>query len=67
MGDCIFVPHIRTAVIEKQADIPAIVLTQDGSQRKIMLHLTNLTDDEREIILDGCLMNYNRKRVSKNG
>ncbi|MBQ3927076.1 MAG: hydratase [Clostridia bacterium] len=66
-GDCIFVPHIRTAVIEKQADIPAIVLTQDGSQRKIMLHLTNLTDDEREIILDGCLMNYNRKRVSKNG
>ncbi|MBP5293798.1 MAG: hydratase, partial [Clostridia bacterium] len=66
-GDCIFVPHIRTAVIEKQAEIPAIVLTQDGSQRKIMLHLTNLTDDEREIILDGCLMNYNRKRVAKNG
>ena len=27
-----------------------------------MLHVKGLTDDEKEIILDGCLMNYYAKR-----
>jgi GT2 family glycosyltransferase len=32
----------------------------DGSLRKFDLTLGSLTDDERQIILDGCLINYNR-------
>ena len=32
----------------------------DGSLKEFTLRLGNLTDDERQIILDGCLINYNR-------
>ena len=34
----------------------------DGTVEDILLHVKGLTDDEKEIILDGCLMNYYAKR-----
>ena len=55
-GDWLFVPGIRKAVEEKQSEIRAYV-TGDG-MKEIMLRLGDLTDDERQIILDGCLINY---------
>ena len=57
-GDCIYVPNIRKAVEEGWENIPAKVLRKDGSVEDLMLHITGLTPDEKEIILDGCLMNY---------
>ena len=57
-GDCVFVPNIRKAVAEGTTDIPAKVITADGNVRDILLHLSGLTEDEKEIILEGCLMNY---------
>ena len=55
-GDYIFVPNVRQAVEEKQDVIEAYVV---GSQlTKIELMLGDLTDNEREIILKGCLINY---------
>lgn len=56
-GDYIFVPGIKQAVISGAEDIPAKVITKHGIS-DIILHLTGLTDDEKEIILCGCLMNY---------
>ena len=55
-GDWLFVPGIRKAVEEKQSEIRAYV-TGDG-MKEITLRLGDLTDDERQIILDGCLINY---------
>ena len=55
-GDWLFVPGIRKAVEEKQSEIKAYV-TGDG-MKEITLRLGDLTDDERQIILDGCLINY---------
>lgn len=60
IGDYIYIPEIRKAVSEKLAEIPAYVLSADGSTRKITLSLSDMTDDERQIILDGCLINYYR-------
>lgn len=57
-GDYVFVPGVRKAVEEGIEDIPAKVITEDGTVRDITLHLKGLTPDEKEIILDGCLMNY---------
>ena len=57
-GDCVFVPHIRRAVEQGREDIPAKVICRDGSVHDLLLHIKGLTADEKEIILDGCLMNY---------
>ncbi len=56
-GDYVFVPGIRKAVKEKQNVIKAYVIKK-GSLKDISLSLGDLTDDERQIILDGCLINY---------
>ncbi len=55
----IFLPGIRTAVREKNDEIRAFAVT-GGTMKEFKLRLGNLTDDERQIILDGCLINYNR-------
>ena len=34
------------------------VICRDGSVQDLLLHIKGLTADEKEIILDGCLMNY---------
>ncbi|HCT91994.1 MAG TPA: hydratase [Lachnospiraceae bacterium] len=58
-GDYIFVPDIRRAVEEKREEITAYVVR--GDKPSLTMKLGDLTDDEREIILKGCLINYNRK------
>ncbi|MBR1909269.1 MAG: hydratase, partial [Lachnospiraceae bacterium] len=55
--DYLFVPKIREAVENKLSDIEAYVV-KDGKLEKFMLHMAELTDDERTIILKGCLINY---------
>ena len=55
-GDYIFVPDVRKAVEEKRDVIQAYVVRDDLEE--ISLKLGDLTDNEREIILKGCLINY---------
>ena len=58
--DYIFLPDIRTAVKEGKDEITAYVV--DGAElREISLRLGAMTEDEREIILKGCLINYYRE------
>ena len=60
-GDYLFIPEIAKAVQEKQSEITAFVVdTEEGQLKEFTLKLGELTDDEREIILKGCLINYNR-------
>ena len=56
-GDCVYVPGIRQGIIDGKEDFPAKVITSAGID-DITLHVRGLTDDEKEIILEGCLMNY---------
>lgn len=58
-GDYLFLPQVRKAVADKVTDVPAYVVGESGLE-KIDLKLGELTDDERSIILKGCLINYNR-------
>jgi aconitate hydratase len=57
--DYIFIPGIRDAVYNKSEEIKAYAVSENGL-KEFSLRLGNLTDDERQIILDGCLINYNR-------
>ncbi|MBQ6589461.1 MAG: hydratase [Butyrivibrio sp.] len=58
-GEYIFVPGIAAAVKDKAENIKAFAVA-DGKLNEFNLKLGSLTDDERQIILDGCLINFNR-------
>ena len=60
--DVLVLPHIRKAVAESQEQIQGWLLPADGgAARPLTFSLSGLTNDERQIILDGCLINfYNR-------
>ncbi len=55
--DYLFIPKMREAIEKKLTVIPAYVV-KDGALKAFDLKLGELTDDERQIILDGCLINY---------
>ena len=59
-GDYIFLPDVRTAVKAKASEFEAYVV-KEGGLTPFTLKMGELTDDEREIILKGCLINYNRQ------
>ena len=60
LGDYVFVPGVREAVLEAKDNFPAYVVKADGTVKEIRLSLGGLTADERQIIIDGCLINYYR-------
>ena len=56
-GDKVFIPGIREAILAGKEEIDAQVITANGVQ-PIHLFFQNLTATERQILVDGCLMNY---------
>lgn len=57
--DYLFIPEIKKAVEEKWDTIKAYTVGQEAL-KEFTLRLGELTDEERQIILKGCLINYNR-------
>ncbi len=53
-------PEIIKSIKEKSTEIEAYVVKEDRLE-KFVLKMGELTDDERDIILKGCLINYNKK------
>ncbi len=59
--DYLFFPDIRRAVEEKADVIRAYkVSVEENRLTEFTLKLGELTDEERQIVLKGCLINYNR-------
>ena len=58
--DYIFLPGIKQAIEDSKTEFDAYVV-KDGQLKPFTLKMAELTPDEREIILKGCLINYNRK------
>ncbi len=56
-GDFVFIPGLREAILGGKEEIDAKVITK-GGVKDIHLLFQNLTADERQILADGCLMNY---------
>ena len=59
--DYLFFPEIRKAVEDKTEKITGYAVS-DNDIKEFKVTLGELTDEEREIILKGCLINYNRSR-----
>ncbi|MBQ7383846.1 MAG: hydratase, partial [Clostridia bacterium] len=64
VGDYVYVGGIRQAIIDGKEEFSATVIRADGSTEALTLYVKGLTEDEKEIILDGCLMNYYRSHSS---
>ena len=62
LGDSVFLPNIRKAVEEKAQSISAYAICKNGSIVPFSLKLDDMTDNERAIILAGCLINFNRQK-----
>ncbi len=58
IGDYIFIPGIKKAIEEKASEITAYIVNKE--LKSFTLKIGELTDDEREIIVKGCLINYYR-------
>ena len=54
-------PGIKKAVVEKADSVKAYTVGASGDMKEFTMTLGSLTDEEREIILKGCLINYNRR------
>ena len=54
--DYIFIPNVQDAITKKATSFKAYVVNK--GMKEFELKMDELTDDERQIILDGCLINY---------
>ena len=59
-GDYVFIPDVKKMVTEKLPSIKAYSVKADGTVKEFELSVGDLTDDERKIILAGCLINFYR-------
>ena len=57
-GDCVFVGGIKSAIAEGREEFSAKVVRKSGEVEEITLYIKGLTDEEKQILLAGCLMNY---------
>ena len=57
--DFIYIPNIKTAIKEKKNKVTAYMVKE--TLEPFELSIGEMTDDERDIILKGCLINYNRR------
>ncbi len=57
-GDYLFIKDVKKAIENRENEIKAYVVNDE--MKEFTLTLGELTDDEREIILKGCLINYYR-------
>lgn len=59
-GDWIYVPDVRKGLAEGASEYKAYVISGSGAVKETALQMDPLTEDEKEIILKGCLINYYR-------
>lgn len=57
-GDCVFVPNIRNTIASGEEKFTAKVIRKSGDVEDLTLYVKGLTEEEKMILLSGCLMNY---------
>ena len=57
-GDYVFLPGVRKALLEAADVLEAVAVKPDGGIVKFTVRLGAMTDAERQILADGCLINY---------
>ena len=62
VGDYIYVPGIRKALDDNALENIKAYVIKDGKTSELDLYITPMTENEREIVKAGCLINFNRNR-----
>ncbi|MBO7690770.1 MAG: hydratase, partial [Clostridia bacterium] len=62
VGDYIYVPGIRKALDDNALESIKAYVIKDGAATELDLYITPMTENEREIVKAGCLINFNRNR-----
>ena len=62
VGDYIYVPGIRKALDDNALESIKAYVIKDGKTTELDLYITPMTENEREIVKAGCLINFNRNR-----
>ncbi|MBR2616878.1 MAG: hydratase [Clostridia bacterium] len=60
VGDKVFVPNVRERLLGGETEFPAKLISE-GKVKDITLTIDKLTDDEKQIIADGCLINFYKR------
>lgn len=59
-GDFIYIKGIKSAIEKGESSVKAVIVNENGT-KEIELSLGAMTDEEKEIIVSGCLINYNNR------
>ena len=59
-GDLIYIKGIKSAIENGDSRVKAVIVNENGT-KEIELSLGAMTDEEKEIIVSGCLINYNNR------
>jgi aconitate hydratase len=63
VGDFIYLTDVVNAIRERRPEIKGYIVGDE--MKEIHLSVGSLTDDEIEILLSGCLINYNKNQMEK--
>ena len=58
LNDYIFIPNIKENILNNPTSFKAYAIDKEGNVKAFEVSLGELTDAERQIIVDGCLINY---------
>jgi aconitate hydratase len=64
VNDYIFIPNVREVLSKKLLEVDAYVISGNNVE-KIVLNLHEMTEDEIQVLLSGCLINYNKKGIQE--
>lgn len=59
-GDFIYIKGIKSAIENGDSKVKAVIVNENGT-KEIELSLGAMTEEEKEIIVSGCLINYNNR------
>lgn len=59
-GDFIYIKGIKSAIEKGESSVKAVIVNENGT-KEIELSLGAMTEEEKEIIVSGCLINFNNR------
>ena len=59
-GDFIYIKGIKSVIEKGESSVKAVIVNENGT-KEIELSLGAMTDEEKDIIVSGCLINYNNR------
>ncbi len=62
VNNCLYIENIRGQVKRGKQSIEGTLIKESGTRQAVSMQLSNLTVEERDIILSGCLINYYRNQ-----